>query len=285
MSLSFTNTTSIGSTTFTYKELKIKHLKIIQKCLFGNEPDLNTLFINFNNILASLTNISKKDIFNLDFFIYILLLLEIRCTCMGNIIFAQLTDKPNVKLEINIYRIINTLKTFYENTFIEPDFLENIKVYYKYPSFKDIISLTDDNFYDIFIKQIDTKEHSIIFENYKKHEKVAIINNLPSKVLAIISKKIQSFLSSLNQINLAKTIPGLEDKELYFNISSVNILFLLKITFGDQLFDLYETIFYLCKQGNFNANYIENLTPGEYILYTKKLQELNSKNASQSVSI
>jgi hypothetical protein len=41
---------------------------------------------------------------------------------------------------------------------------------------------------------------------------------------------------------------------------------------------LYDNIMILCKLNHFTPEYIENCTPGEYLLYMKRLEEMNSKS-------
>jgi hypothetical protein len=270
---------------FSYKELKIKHFKVIQKCLFGDEPNIPTLLINFDNVIKDIIQLPNCDIKKIDFFIYIIFLLELRCTCMGNIIFAAFTDKPDTQIEINVYRVINTLKEFYIANKLQPDTYENIKINYRFPTFNNVLTFTDKNFYESFIEQIYINDTDIEFDKFNETEKHLIVNKLPSKVSTLIMNKVQQFLLVLNNVNLAKSIPGLQDKELYFNFNIINILYLLKLTFGDYLFNLYDNIFYLSKQCNLDANYIENLTPGEYIIFSKKLQELNSKNTNTNKNV
>mgnify|MGYP000222916683 CR=1 FL=1 len=64
-----------------------------------------------------------------------------------------------------------------------------------------------------------------------------------------------------------------------FNIK--NLCTFIKLLFNDQLLSIYENIFALCKLGNFTPEYIENCTPGEYILFVKKLEQLNKTNTQQ----
>jgi hypothetical protein len=49
-----------------------------------------------------------------------------------------------------------------------------------------------------------------------------------------------------------------------------------------SLLSLYENSIMLCKVGNLTPEFIENSTPGEYILYIKKLQEIISVNKNSN---
>ena len=101
MAVNFVNCLKTHENTFLYSELKVKHLKIIYKCLLGDSPDSLTVIENFNNILSHITNFNKNDIDKLSFVDFFLLIFQIRCTSIGNTIQAELPDKPNFKIEIN----------------------------------------------------------------------------------------------------------------------------------------------------------------------------------------
>ena len=95
-----------------------------------------------------------------------------------------------------------------------------------------------------------------------------------------MKKRVQNVLKELNNINLLSTTNGLTDKFLPINCNINNLCFIVKLLFGDQLLSLYENIFLLCKAGNLSPEYVENLTPGEYLLYLKKLEALTKQQNS-----
>lgn len=280
METTYTNCIDISDKTFFYKELKVKHLKTIYKCLIGEAPDLLVSFKNFDNILNEIVE-NTTSIQNLNFFEYFLILLSIRCTSIGSTIFAEIPDKPNTSVEININHFINNLKNFYATTHIKTDIIDNFQITYRFPTTQEIIQLTTTNYYIPFIQQITFRNIILNFENISLIDKQKIIDQLPVKIIAAIIQKIETIIDKINAINLLEGIPGLQDKKLYFNLNSTNFLILLKIVFGDQLLSLYENIFFLSKQAGLSPLYIENCTPGEYILFVKKLQEINSKNNIQ----
>jgi len=96
-------------------------------------------------------------------------------------------------------------------------------------------------------------------------------------------KKIQDLIKQLDNVNLFSLMPGIQDKFLPFNLNVQNLMFLLKLVYGDQLLVLYENIFALCKLSNFTPEYIENCTPGEYTFFVKKLEALNNSKTSNNL--
>jgi hypothetical protein len=90
-------------------------------------------------------------------------------------------------------------------------------------------------------------------------------------------------ITTFNRINLISHIPGIGDRQLFFNLNIRNLENLLKLLFGEPLLSLYENIFSLSKIGNISPNYIEECTPGEYHLFVKRLelsQQTNNSNDS-----
>jgi hypothetical protein len=288
MDSNFVNSVSINEDSIFYKELKVKHLKIIYKCLFGDDPNADIVKENLNNILCELTSLTVNRIETLDFVDYFLLLFELRCTSIGNIISAELPENPSYKLQINIYKFIETLKCIKQTNLLTIDSIDDIKIYYRLPTLLEISKLVDNiTVEDIYITLLDKiiiKDVVINLKQLDKETIVLILEKLPAKVTYIIANKAYNILNKFNEINLLSYIPELSDRQLYFNFNIKNLILLLKLLFGDQLLSLYENIFALCKMGNFTPEYIENCTPGEYLLFTKKLEQVRAAQTTPSQS-
>lgn len=284
--MDFVNSAVINDNIVLYKELKLKHLKTIYKALFGDSPDTNVVFQNFNNILMFLTGWSETEIKKLSLIEYFLLLLEIRCTCIGSIIFAELPDRPNVKIEINLYKFINIIKQIKLSEILKTDTIDNFNIFYKLPSLNELISFntqtTLEEVYSFFIQKIVFKETIFEIANTDRTIIKKILDRLPAKITSQIIKKTYSIFEEFNKINLLSDILDLNDKKIHFNFNVQNLIGILKLIFGDQLLSVYENIFGLCKAGNFTPEYIENCTPGEYLLFIKKLEEISSKQNQSS---
>jgi len=272
---------STEENSFHFKELQVKHLKTLYKCLIGNVIEPEIVFINLIKILQDITSLSKNELNSLTVLDCFLLLLEIRCTSIGNVIYVQPQDKQNTKIEINLYKFIETLNNFKKQNILQADLFKNIEVTYTLPTLKNIYNLFNlsfDKTYLFFIKKIKINEISFNFQELTEIDKTKIFEQLPIKVTSSFYKKINIFLESINKINLLHNIPGLKDKFLPFNFNIQTLTELIKVLFGEQLMLLYENIFMLCKLGNFTPEYIENCTPGEYILFVKKLNSILNQN-------
>jgi hypothetical protein len=121
---SFLYKASLHTKDVTYSELKIKHLKNLQKSLIG-DPDSDIVLLNINNIFSEITNLTSLEITQLNIIDYFILLCHIRATSIGNIVFAELTQQKNVKLNINVEEIAKQLLSINYAEVINSNELEN----------------------------------------------------------------------------------------------------------------------------------------------------------------
>lgn len=285
MGFSYYNKIILSEKDIFYKELKVKHLKTLYKCLLGDDLYPEIIFLNLKKILQDITSLNEKEIDNISFLDFFLLLLKIRFTSIGNYIYIQPQEKQNTRVEINLQKFVNILQNFKNTQFLEPDTINNIQIFYTLPTFKNILEINDLTFeyvYLFFIKEIKINQTNFNMLTLNVQDKKLIFEQLPVKVTSIIFKKINTFLDEINKINLLANIFGVENAVLPFNLNSKNLAGLVKMLFGEQLMLLYENIFILSKLGNLTPNYIENCTPGEYILFVKKLDAVLNQAESNT---
>ncbi len=58
-------------------------------------------------------------------------------------------------------------------------------------------------------------------------------------------------------------------------------MWFVKLFFSEPLNTLYDNIFYLSYKANMNSEYIESCTPGEYIYFIKKLEQILHEQSQQ----
>jgi len=279
--MKFINKCTLSDREIFYKELQIKYIKTIYKSLIGEDIDPEILLSNLNNVLKKISTLSLQEINSLNFLDYFTLLFNICITSTGNIIFAQLNNEDNTTVEINIYKFLEVINSYKINTLLEPEIFNNIKIYYTLPTLQNIVKISqkdrNDTIYHYFINKIIFQDTEINFSFFSESETKLILEKLPVKITTHIIKKINTIFDTFNKINLLANIPYLKEKTIPFNFNINNLIDLIKILFGEDLLTLYENIFALCKLGNFTPEYIENCTPGEYILYVKKLDSIMNK--------
>jgi len=258
-------------------ELKVKDLKTICKCLLGDDPEPEMLFLNLYKIISSLTD---SDLKKLNFIDYFIILINLRCFSVGSKINLQISE--NTTSEINLIETEKILKKINLKQILSPSVFEDIEITYKLPTINDLIKINKDNsveFYSYFLNTLKIKDNLLTFTN--SEEASLIFNKIPPKISTSIINKIKSIIQNFNELDLLSYSPHFKDMKLYFNFNIKNLCTFIKLLFNDQLLSIYENIFALCKLGNFTPEYIENCTPGEYILFVKKLEQLNKTNTQQ----
>ena len=242
-----------------YSELRVKDYKTILKCLLGTSIDITALFLNLNSILVSITNLTKEQLLDLNIIEYFLLLLKIRTTSIGGVIFATYNGERKINLQIPLFEVIEELENFLLN-YIPLTF--NVKdLTYKLilPKIKDFITNNDFAFIE--------NSNNINFEQ------------LPIKVYKIINKNINLFKDSINSMYFFN--PVVDNYTINFSSNLKEYASLIKILFNENLLSIYDNIFYLSKLCNLSAEYLENCTYGEFKIFVKKIETLYN-NSSQS---
>jgi hypothetical protein len=180
------------------KELKVRHYKIILKCLIGDDIDAEYLFKNINEILLDLTDLSIKEINELSLLDYFLILFELRSNSVGSIIFAETSDEVTTKLEININRFIELLKQVKVNNLFEVENIDNFCVEYRLPTITEIINIDPSNLetiYGIFVKSIQYNNTTINLYNLEPDKLKLFLEKIPAKLTSHLIKKSYEILS------------------------------------------------------------------------------------------
>jgi hypothetical protein len=263
-------------------EINVKQYKTLLKCFLGENLNSDIIFKNLNTII--LQNTEYKDLKELNFFDYFLIVLYLRYISIGDLITAQFEQNDKkVKLEISVNKIINTLLNFNVNKILKTTVYKEISIYYRLPNIFEFQTINNDKFLNVsfFIEKIIIGNKTILIQDFNSTDIEKILDNLPIKLTTNIFKKIRNIINSFNNIDIFQFLKGFE-KQIYFGFNLSNYCSLLRLLFGGDLNTLYENIFILSKYCNFSAQYIETCTPGEYFLFIKKLEERLSKNKKQT---
>jgi hypothetical protein len=275
--LSLTNAELLYSTV-QIKELTFRQYRNLLKCFLGDDIDPKIVFLNINKILEQTTNLSRDEINLLTFIDYILLLLYIRSYSIGDDLFL-ITDnnERQIRIELSLFNIITDIKkTFNLKTTL--NITKNVQFELKYPTITELFLLEENkNFYlaNSFIKSINVNENNLYFDKLSFKERQKIIQTLPAKLLLTLNKEIESHLVTVNSFNFFNTVnTNLFYRHLPLIPDTKIISFIIKLLFDNSLENIYDNIFALTKVCNFTGEYLDNCTPGEFFLYTKKLEEL-----------
>jgi hypothetical protein len=244
---------SVNNKNIVFKELKLKDYKTILKCLISEPIDTDSLFLNLNNILVKITNLTLEDVLNLNLLEYLLLLTHIRITSVGSAIFGVYkNNEESINVEINLYKTIQTLETFLQE-FKENNYKDNtLTLTTIIPSINDLINNKDP----IYIK-----------EN---------VNKLSIKYLKVVKSLTEKYNQFIQNFYFYKS--PIEKYSIKLSFIKKEYCQLIKILFNENLLNVYDSIYYLCKLSHLTPKYLENCTYGEFKIYVKKTEEILYKN-------
>lgn len=266
--------------TLYVKELKVKHFKILLKCLI-DDNNVDDIYYNLINIIEDLTPLQREDIKRLSIIDVLLLIIQLRGISMGGSVQLELLNKKNSIINLNIYRIIEILNE--DITFNFTQTLDSVQITYTLPTMEDFLYLksTSSDFLGIkkYIKEINVDSVCIDVRDLDDKTFLQFFQNLPANYGSSVFKQVTQLIKQLNSINLFKNFPG---EDLTLNLTPSNFIFILQILFSNNLMPLYENMFALAKFANIPPEYIEECTPGEYTIFVKTLEHvLKEQNASQ----
>lgn len=278
----FTTEIKLQNKSVFINELKVKHFKILLKSLLGDNPDPKNVLYNLLNILTEITSLSLKQLKSFTIIDFLILIVYIRCISIGSSIQLEIKGEKNTKITLNLNKVIDILEVINSYNFVKK--IDNITVEYQIPSIHNFILFNDyDN--DIFtiknyIKKLKLKDDLIIdVTSISNNNFSELFNFLPANYSTQIFKHVTEIISYLNQINL---LSYFKNENYILRLNSNTIIFILQILFSKNLYPLYENVFALCKFANFSPSYIEECTPGEYIIYTKMLERFIKEQNAQS---
>jgi len=245
---------SVNNKNIVFKELKLKDYKTILKCLISEPIDTDSLFLNLNNILVKITNLTLNDLLNLNLLEYLLLLTHIRITSIGSAIFGVYNEEEqSINVEIPLYKTIEDIKNCLNNFKEEVYKDSTITLTTTIPIIRDIL----DN-----KKILHIKEHT---------------GNLPLKYLKRINKLTSSYNNFFKEYYFYKS--PIKKYSIYISLEIEKYTQLIKVLFNEDLLTVYDNIYYLCKISQLSPSYLEKCTYGEFKIYVKKTEELLYKNS------
>lgn len=271
-----------------FKELSLNQYRQLLKCFIGDEIDAKFIFANTNNILQTLTNLTHKEIKQLNFVDYFLLLFNIRQISIGGTIslFVFDNEQKQIKAEINVYDLIDEIKNTQIKNLLVSEFTDVGEIYYRLPTIEEILHFektSETSLYTFFLQKIKVSNTEINLENYSFEEREKIVQKVPVKVMTCLTKRTQEFIKVFNGLNLLKSINSETfDKVLPFTLNSEILGFVYKLVYNTNLENIYDCMFALAKAANFSCEFLDNCSPGEFYLFVKKLEQLNAQQQQAS---
>jgi hypothetical protein len=203
------------------------------------------------------------------------LLFEIRLISGSPVVVLTIKNETtDTNLHLNLEKINKHIHKIQQQKFNTITLTHNnITIYLDPPLFSDIIN--QNNLIFSCIKKINFDNYTINFDEINTIDKNTLIENLPLKTYNFFFKKINKILKEAQTDDLLK----------HYNISNLNLPFvfnikclttIIQLLFYENLTNVYQNIFALCKYVSLTPEYIENMSIGEFHLYTKMLENMLS---------
>jgi hypothetical protein len=230
--------------TFKYQEIKFKDFRELNKCLLGDQLPTKTVLLNINQLLEAciLDNNKTEIIKNLNFLDYIKFLLLVRSFSIGDTIQLKLKNSEikNFSLNLNLDKILIFLETIDTKEILQSSIFEenNITIDYKLPTIQDIQNLekTPNTYiYNFFIKNLHVNNTITEFDKISFDNQVLILQQLPAKYFAIITKNIHKIINTFYNINFFDPVYNPE----HFNnklplIPNIDVIcYIIKLLFSE----------------------------------------------------
>lgn len=271
-----------------FKELNLNQYRQLLKCFIGDEIDLKFVYSNTNNILQTLTNLTDKEIKQLSFVDYFLLLFNIRQISIGDMVSLYVFDneQKQLKVDLRVQNLINEISNTEIKKLLMPENTDVGEIFYRLPTIEEILFLensSDNSLYTFFLQKIKFSNTEIILENYSFEEREKIVQKVPVKVMTSLTKRTQELIYYFNNLNLLKSINNETfNRVLPFTLSSEILGFVYKLVYNTNLENIYDCMFALAKAANFSCEFLDNCSPGEFYLFVKKLEQLNAQQQQAS---
>tara|TARA_R110000868_G_scaffold302194_1_gene562707 strand:- start:180 stop:1088 length:909 start_codon:yes stop_codon:yes gene_type:complete len=262
-------------------ELSLKDYKEILKITYGDEPSVPIFIETITSILSRLTNTDQSFFKELNIIELLIVLIELRIQSMGDAVTITLKEESaNTSLELRLDWIKEDLllvcNQFNDHTIQQ----NNFNITLSPPSIEKLLESTDEE-YLYFIKKVLNKnnDQSIVTSNVNLAK--MFFDKLSARTAANIIKYFENFVTTLKNSNFLSRY-GIEKQILVFIPTIESLMWFVKLLFNESIDSFYDNIFYLSHYGHLNSSYIEQCTPGEYIYFTKKLQQvLNQQKGTE----
>jgi len=262
---SYLTTFAINNKQIICKELFLKDYKTILKCLVNDPIDVNELFLNLNEILTRITNLSKEEILSLNIFEYFYLLIKIRMISLGSSIFAIYNDEEkDISVDINLQKTLDELEKLLSHKIEHTYSDDNIQIVFRVPIITKILNSGDY----IFVDKITTRDNLDF-----------TVLDLPMYYIKVLNKYNRLINTDIKKYYFFKS--SIKKYSVCFASDLPNYIQLIKILFNDNLLSVYENIYYLSKFCYLSPQYLEECTYGEFKIFVKKTEEILLKKASK----
>lgn len=269
--------------TILCSEMKVRHYKEFLKAIYGDDPDYNSFMSMFVPLLEELTDLTQEAIYNLSIIDIFLIILELRMFALGGTckVTIQLENEGKANLELSLAGISDDIKTIDCKKFKTTIKQKRSNILISPPSIRRLAEeFKEGDEYLHFIASIETTDSQQIHNILDLETAILVSDTLSPKVNLQISKFFEEYIKEVTSVDLLARYK-VQNRSLKFVPTFKQLMWFVKLFFSEPLSTLYDNIFYLSYKANMNSEYIENCTPGEYIYFIKKLEQILHEQSQQ----
>lgn len=267
------------TTSVNCSELTVKDYKEILKCSYGDNPDKKTFVTTISEVLSNITDKTPEYFFNCSIVDVFLLLLKTKINSQGESCKIVVTkDEKKMNLELRFDYIYEDIKAWFEPFLNKIIKLDSVEVLFDCPSLKTIQEQGEEEIYYFIRGCRILGKHDALLSPSTVEESKMLFESLSPKLASDIYSHYFSLAKEISAKNLLHRYPLIaDDQRLMFTPTIDSLIWFTKLMFNEPLDSFYDNLFYLTNLGRFSTEYIENCTPGEYIYFTKKLEQTLSR--------
>lgn len=260
---------------FEYKEL----LKII----YGDAPSEQIFTETSLNILSRLSDQPKAFFEKLSISDILLIFLQIRIQTFGDTTNIHFThQEKQFTIELSLEKIKQTIKTYYTTYGYEEIQFKQMKIALSPPSLRRLSTTSIEDPFS-FVSSITIEDTTKTLQEMSQEESQVILNSIPVKISSEIIRFHRRFFENIKESDIFSVYSL--DRSLLFVPTTTSLIFFLKLLFNESIETLYDNLFFLAYHGHLDGTFLETCTPGEYIFFAKKLQEVLTKQNEPQESL
>ena len=268
-----------SSNTILCSELTLLEYKEILKVIYGDEPCKETFIETITALLAQVSNRDQEFYKQLNIIELLLILIKLRVQSMGDSTTVNLKKQENqTSLELRLDWMAEDLEMFNSQFVAKRIEQKAFDIILAPPSITKLQESVEDE-YLYFIKAVYIKESKTLVPVLDNASAKAFFEKLPAKVAASVIGYFEAFVKELKNVNFLSRY-GIVEQALLFIPSIDSLLWFAKLMYTESLESFYENIFYLSYYGHMDGKFLNSCTPGEYIYFAKKLQEILAQQKS-----
>lgn len=266
--------------TILLRELSMFEYKELLKIIYGDDPSEQIFVETVLDILSRLADRPKLFFERLSVCDILLIFLQIRIQTFGDSASIHfIHQEKQSTLELSLEHIKQTIRTYYTKFGHSEISFQQMNISLSPPSLRRLLTTKIEDPFS-FVSSITMRGTTMVIQEMDSKEEQIIFDHIPVKTSSKIIAFHRTFVENLKDSDLLARYSL--DKTLIFIPTITSLIFFIKLLFNESIETLYDNLFFLSYRGHLDGKFLDACTPGEYIFFAKKLQEVLTKQAEST---